>query len=393
MEFILVTGTTFSLALPRYRAFRRAADMTGRALARSAFGLVTGNPPGVDSLASEAFWAECQRLGRAAPEAYRQLWLLHWLRGYWLPGKGFPAPEASTERLASKRERIERAITLAGAGVMIGGRSGALGIAERFIDAGKPVLPIPFVGGESRNVFDAILRTWDAAPVPGLSQSQFLRLAIPWISDTGALATLLLGTLSETADVFVSYRRSDSGLAAGRLHGDLVDQFGKRRIFMDLHGIAPSADWLATIDAAVTASKIGIVIIGPNWLATDAGGHTRLSDSTDIVRRELRGLLDGRKRLLPVLMGGAQLPPSRGHAGRAASPERASSDTDRQRQLVDRHEANRRGDRIRNRRRRADWCARASAVARKRVVVVSGELRDRGCRSTSIRLTPPSPRR
>ena len=210
MEFILVTGTTFALPLLGYAAVRRAADMTGRALARSGFGLVTGNPPGVDSVVSEAFWAECQRLGRAAAEAYRQLWLPHWLRGYWLPGVGFPAPEACTERLASKREWIERALTLSGAGVMIGGRSGALGIAERFIDAGKPVLPIPFVGGESRKVFDAILRTWDMAPVPGLSQGQFLRLAIPWISDTGALAKLLLGTLSETADVFVSYRRSDS---------------------------------------------------------------------------------------------------------------------------------------------------------------------------------------
>ena len=79
---------------------------------------------------------------------------------------------------------------------------------------------------------------------------------------------------------------------------------------MDLHGIAPSADWLATIDAAVTASKIGIVIIGPDWLAAGADGHARLSDSTDIVRRELRGLIDGRKRLLPVLVGGAQLPPA-----------------------------------------------------------------------------------
>lgn len=283
--------------------------MTGRALARSGFGLVTGNPPGVDSVVSEAFWAECQRLGRAAAEAYRQLWLRHWQRGYLLPGAGFTAPEACTERLASKREWIERALALSGAGVMIGGRSGALGIAERFIDAGKPILPIPFVGGESRKVFDAILRTWEMAPVPGLSQSQFLRLAIPWISDTGALAKLLLGTLSETADVFVSYRRSDTTLAAGRLHGDLVDEFGERRIFMDLHGIAPSADWLATIDAAVAASKIGIVVIGPDWLASGADGHTRLSDSMDIVRRELRGLIDGRKRLLPVLVGSAQLPP------------------------------------------------------------------------------------
>jgi hypothetical protein len=282
--------------------------MAGRALARVGFGLLTGNPPGVDRVASEAFWAECRRLGRNPQEAYRQLWLPQLLRGYWLPGEGFPAPRACIERLESKREWIERAITCAGAAVMIGGRGGALGIAERFIDAGKPVLPIPFVGGESRNVFDAILRTWDMAPVPGLSQNQFLRLAIPWVGDTGVLTRLLLGTLAETADVFVSYRRSDTALAAGRIHADLVDQFGRQRVFMDLQGIAPSAQWLATIDTAVAASRIGLVIIGPGWLAHEAGGQPRLADPNDIVRRELRGLFAAGKRVLPVLVGGAPLP-------------------------------------------------------------------------------------
>jgi hypothetical protein len=308
MKSVLVTGTTFALPLPGFSALRRAADMAGRALARAGFGLLTGSPPGVDRVASEAFWAECRRLGRNPQEAYRQLWLPQLLRGYWLPGEGFPAPRACIERLESKREWIERAITCAGAAVMIGGRGGALGIAERFIDAGKPVLPIPFVGGESRNVFDAILRTWDMAPVPGLSQNQFLRLAIPWVGDTGVLTRLLLGTLAETADVFVSYRRSDTALAAGRIHADLVDQFGRQRVFMDLQGIAPSAQWLATIDTAVAASRIGLVIIGPGWLAHEAGGQPRLADPNDIVRRELRGLLAAGKRVLPVLVGGAPLP-------------------------------------------------------------------------------------
>lgn len=310
MEFILVTGTTFPLIFPDYAAVRRVADMTGRALARAGFGLVTGNPAGVDRIAAEAFWAECQRLGRHAPDCYRQLWLPHWRRGLWLPGAGFAAPESCVTTLWNTREWIEHAITLAGAGVMIGGRRGALAIAERFIHAGKPVLPVPFAGGEARKVFEAILRDWDLAPVPGLSQRQFLRLAIPWVGNTGALTKLLLGTLAETADIFISYRRSDTDLTAGRLHGDLVDEYGTRRVFMDRHGIAPSADWRATIDAAVSACRLGIVIIGPGWLAADASGQPRLSNPADIVRREVCGLLAKNRRLLPVLVGGAQLPPS-----------------------------------------------------------------------------------
>ena len=61
--YILVVGTTFSLPLPWYRPFRRLADMVGRELARSGFGLITGNTPGVDCVAARAFWAECLRRG------------------------------------------------------------------------------------------------------------------------------------------------------------------------------------------------------------------------------------------------------------------------------------------------------------------------------------------
>lgn len=305
---ILVVGTTFGLPLPAYRPFRRAADMIGRTLARADFGLITGNSPGVDRTAAEAFSAECRRLGRASEDSYQQLWLPHFKRGYWLPGRGFGAPPRCIRRLDRTDEWIEQAIALAGAGIMVGGRSGSLGIARRFIDAGKPVLPIPFVGGGSRDVFEEILRTWGDAPVPGLSQTQFLRLAVPWINDTGPLANLLLGTLAETQDIFISYRRSDSAMAAGRIHADLVEHFGDRRVFFDLHGILPSAQWKARIEQAIAACRVGIVVIGPEFSAREANGRVRLHDSDDVVRRELSLLLAGGKTILPVLVGGAQLP-------------------------------------------------------------------------------------
>jgi hypothetical protein len=308
MEYVLVTGTTFASLLPGYGDLRRIAEMTGRSLARSGFGLITGNPPGVDSLAAEAFWAECRRLARDPAAAYRQLWLPHFRRGYWLPGAGFVAPSGCIETLSSSGQWTERAISLASAAVMIGGRSGALAIARRFIEGGKTVLPIPFIEGTARSVFHEILRTWEDAPVPGLRQSQFLRLAIPWLNDSGP--DLLFGLLSSATDVFVSYRRSDSALGTGRLYGDLVERFGERRVFMDRHGIAPSAQWLASLDAATAACKIGIVVIGPNWLVEDERGQPRLCDPNDIVRRELRALLDGGKRVLPVLLDGARLPPA-----------------------------------------------------------------------------------
>lgn len=307
-KFILVVGTAFALPLPGYCPFRRAADMIGRTLARNGFGLITGNPPGVDRAAAEAFSAECRRQGRVFEEAYRLLWLSHFKRGYWMPGRGFRAPRQCIRKLGGTGEWIERAIELAGAGIMVGGRAGSLGIARRFIDAGKPVLPIPFVGAGSRDVFEEILRTWGDAPVPGLSQAQFLRLAVPWINDTGPLANLLLGTLAETRDIFISYRRGDCATAAGRLHADLVDHFGDRRVFFDLHGILPSAQWKTTIEQAIADCRVGIVVIGPEFCARDARGRVRLQDCDDVVRHELSLLLAGEKTILPVLVGGAQLP-------------------------------------------------------------------------------------
>lgn len=305
---ILVVGTTFAVTLPWYRPFRRLADMVGRELARSGFGLITGNTPGVDKVAARAFWSECMRRSQAPEADYRQLWLPHFRRGYFLPGKGFAAPAACTVRLADHDDWIEQAIGRAGAAVMIGGRGGSLTIARRFIDAGKPVLPIPFAGGESRKVFHEILRTWGEAPVPGLSQTQFLGLDVPWINNTGPLVRLLLGTLAAKADIFISYRRADTGMAAGRLRDDLIEHFGSRRVFMDLHGIDPSEDWREKLGNAVAACKVGLVLIGPGFLAHGAQDRPRLSEDDDPMRGELASLLAEHKRILPVLVDDAQLP-------------------------------------------------------------------------------------
>ncbi len=308
MKFVLATATTFSATLPRYAPTRRAADMVGRTLARAGLGLVTGNPPGVDSIVSESFISECRCLGRSGQDAYRQLWLPHLRRGYFLPGSGYPAPETSLVRLRDFADWMAASIELADAAVMIGGRRGALTIARRFIDAGKPVFPIPHSGGKSRMVFDEILTTWEEAPVPGLTRSQFLTLDVPWINDTGALANLLLGTLAETADIFISYRRDDVAVAAGRLHADLAEHFGHKRVFIDLHDIAPSAAWMETIRQALAECKIGIVVIGPRWLATAEGEPARLEREDDVMREEISALLKTNKRVMPILVDGGRLP-------------------------------------------------------------------------------------
>jgi hypothetical protein len=201
---------------------------------------------------------------------------------------------------------IEEALARCDAAVLIGGSKGALRIARTFIDAGKPVFPIPFVSGGADEVFRDLVTTWSDSPVPGLTRNQFLSLALPWNKGTGPLVNLLLGTLSSTPDIFISYRRTDAALAAGRLHSDLSEHFGTSRVFMDLHALEPTVQWRTAIDTAVAACRIGVIVIGDRWLDPAAAGlQPRINDEQDYVRREIRLMVESSKPLAPVLVGSA----------------------------------------------------------------------------------------
>lgn len=308
-KFVLVSGTGWANA-----AKRRVARMIGTTLAESGFGLVTGNSTGVDHWVSDAFCAARAARGESVAGAFIQITLggLHLLRRGGLPLPGFTAPPAcripATSVEAWKREALARS----DAAVMVGGGRGALDIARRFIERGRSVFPLPFLGGitsPSDFVFQEILKTWDGHPVPGLSRTQFLRLAEPWVSGTGALGNLLRGTLAETPDVFISYRRSDAPAAAGRLAHDLAEHFGQRRVFLDIHGIAPSRTWDQSIEGALQQCKVGVIVIGRQWLIPGREGQTpRLHQKDDEVRKEIGELLRLRKAIFPVLVEGARLP-------------------------------------------------------------------------------------
>jgi TIR domain len=182
---------------------------------------------------------------------------------------------------------------------------GALAVVNRFIEEGKPAFPVPFSGGQSDEVFQEVLARWAEAPVPGLSRTQFLRIALPWTIGTGELGDLLYGTLNDQPDVFISYRHADTAWVAGRLHRDLSEHFGSRCVFMDIEGITAGDVWRHTIEHALESCRIGLVVIGPQWHDADDTGKPRLHDEHDVVRREVRTLLDAGKPVIVVLAGAA----------------------------------------------------------------------------------------
>jgi hypothetical protein len=306
---VLVTGTAFTLSA----GIARVARMIGTTLAEARLGLVTGNSTGVDKWVSQAYCGERHDRGEALAGAFVQLLIdkpLRSVRWRGLPMPGYRAPRECRVAVADAQQWRREALLRSHAAIMIAGGRGALDMARRCIERGRPVFPLPFTGGNSAHVFHEILKTWDSHPVPGLSRTQFLRLAEPWVAGTGALSNLLRGTLADYPDIFVSYRRTDASAAAGRIAHDLAEYFGFRRVFLDVHGIAPSRKWEQTVDDALARCKAGIVVIGRDWLASAGNGGSRLHADADPVRLEIQSLLAHGKPLFPVLVEGATLPPA-----------------------------------------------------------------------------------
>jgi hypothetical protein len=290
--------------------------MVGTTLAHSGFGLVTGDATGVDFWVARAFCAALKQLRLEESDYLSQISAGFMRRGSLFPLPGYRPGPRSRIKVKSHEGWIEDALSRSDAVVMVGGHRGALRIARRFIDSRKPVFPIPFTGGHSDEVFQEVLKTWTDNPVPGLTRNQFLSLALPWISGTGPLDNLLYGTLAERPDIFVSYHRADSAAVAGRLHRDLAEHFGVKRVFMDVQGIAPSQVWDKVIEDAIQGCKAGVVVIGNGWMRTlSSNTPPQSAGQRDFVRWEIGMLLKGEKAIAPVLIEGASLP------GRSDLPE------------------------------------------------------------------------
>lgn len=109
--------------------------------------------------------------------------------------------------------------------------------------------------------------------------------------------------------IFISYRRSDSAMAAGRLYDHLSTHFSDHLLFMDIDSIEPGEDFVEVLQNAVGSCQVLIAVIGPDWLSvTDEAGRRRLDDPNDFVRLEIATALERDIRVIPVLVDGASMP-------------------------------------------------------------------------------------
>ena len=111
--------------------------------------------------------------------------------------------------------------------------------------------------------------------------------------------------------IFISYRRTDTLPWAGHLFSDLRDRFGASQVFMDIQGGIPrGANFEQALTAALAGSDALLALIGPQWSACKrSDGMRRLDVPADWVRNEIATALRRGIPVVPVLFGGARLPP------------------------------------------------------------------------------------
>jgi TIR domain len=109
--------------------------------------------------------------------------------------------------------------------------------------------------------------------------------------------------------VFLSYRRNDSAGYSGRLCQDLNERFGEKNVFIDVDSIQFGVDFVDAVSQVISKSDVILVLIGRTWLsAADEAGNRRIDNPKDFVRLEIEEALTKGKRLIPVLVGGAEMP-------------------------------------------------------------------------------------
>jgi hypothetical protein len=106
--------------------------------------------------------------------------------------------------------------------------------------------------------------------------------------------------------IFISYRRDDAAGHAGRLADNLVERFGRNRIFRDIDNIEPGEDFVTKIENAVGSCDILLAVIGRTWLSPNGSG--RLDNPNDFVRLEIATALRRNIRVIPVLVQRASMP-------------------------------------------------------------------------------------
>ena len=98
------------------------------------------------------------------------------------------------------------------------------------------------------------------------------------------------------AGIFISYRRDDQPGFVGRLSDALIAAYAPEKVFRDVDDIHPGDDFVAELTHQLRNVDAMLVVIGPDWLATNSNGSRRGRPPAKSWRPRVRR--GGRKRKL-----------------------------------------------------------------------------------------------
>ncbi|MCB1086546.1 MAG: TIR domain-containing protein [Verrucomicrobiae bacterium] len=105
-------------------------------------------------------------------------------------------------------------------------------------------------------------------------------------------------------NVFISYRRNQSGDLTGRIFDELKRQFGTENVFLDIASIHGGEEWQISLEQRISRCGAMLVLIGESWLAEL---QNRL-ERDDFVKYEAQSALEKEIPVIPVLLGSTKMP-------------------------------------------------------------------------------------
>lgn len=110
------------------------------------------------------------------------------------------------------------------------------------------------------------------------------------------------------APIFVSYRRADSGAVVDHLYDRLVAKYGRECIFRDVDNIPYGMKFREHIRGVLDGCDIVLAVIGRNWHGGRGAAGCRIMSDEDLVRIEIEVAFEVGALVIPVLVGGADMP-------------------------------------------------------------------------------------
>lgn len=115
-------------------------------------------------------------------------------------------------------------------------------------------------------------------------------------------------------NIFLSYRRADSQVTAGRMAQFLDAVSVVDDVFLDVDGIEIGENFEHKIEATLARSSHVFILIGPQWVGpvasagSEAASGARIFADDDVVRRETRMALASDCKVVPILLDGTRMP-------------------------------------------------------------------------------------